>query len=262
MSIHQEEPFDPSRPALVVIVGNTARKYRFLDRDAVALGRAHGCDIGLSAPDVSSLHCLIYRTPAGFCIRDCQSRAGTHINGRAVQEALLRDGDTIQIGPFSFQAYLPPDSAAAAPREATPESRDLPRSRDTFEHRQAELDEQAEWLRQKAREYDLREQRLEEAERALAASRSAWEREAAEREQKHLQAEEDLARRQATLDREVESQWQAWQRHQEEYERWRSQAAPGAAEVDWQEEARKLNIRRRELDHYADSLAARYVAHN
>lgn len=250
MSMHNDEPFDPARPALIVTVGNTARKHRALNHDVVVLGRAHGCDIGLTAPDVSSIHCLIYRSPDGLRIRDCQSRSGTHVNGQAIQEVALRDGDTIQVGPFSFQAYLPAEStpwasgtSTAAEVQGSPGSRDPQRLQNSrrrlaqlalnlrrrlkgarssdeeqtaLADRQAELDQQAEFLRTRAREYDQRARKLEEAERTLAAERTAYERADAEREQRLRQAESELLARQAALEEEVESQWAAWQRFQEE----------------------------------------------
>ena len=102
-----EQEFDPSRPALVLVYGNWSKKHRMLDRDVILVGRARGCDLGLDAPDISSIHCVIHRGPKGFHVRDCQSRAGTKLNGNNVRESPLKDGDLLQIGPFSFRANLP-----------------------------------------------------------------------------------------------------------------------------------------------------------
>jgi chromosome segregation ATPase len=52
------------------------------------------------------------RQPNGWLIRDCSGRA-TRVNGQSITEAILRDGDVIQVGTFSFQAELPPVPAAA-----------------------------------------------------------------------------------------------------------------------------------------------------
>src|SRR4051812_4398221 len=107
----KEEPVDQKRPALVLLYGNSEKKRRLLDRDVLIVGRARGCDIGLDAPDVSSLHCVITRGPYGYTVRDCGSRAGTRLNGDAVEEATLRDEDVLQVGPFSFRVHLPNDGA-------------------------------------------------------------------------------------------------------------------------------------------------------
>ncbi|MFO0968728.1 MAG: FHA domain-containing protein, partial [Gemmataceae bacterium] len=58
-------------PALVPLFGGHDKKPRTLERDVMSVGRARGCDVILEAPDVSTLHCLVYRTPEGFRIRDC-----------------------------------------------------------------------------------------------------------------------------------------------------------------------------------------------
>src|SRR5947208_2787722 len=98
---------DKTQPALLVQHGNTAQKHRPLDRAGVTLGQARGCDIELDAPEVSSIHCIITRGPDGLYIRDCNSRMGTRINGERIREAYLHDTDILQVGPFSFQVYLP-----------------------------------------------------------------------------------------------------------------------------------------------------------
>ncbi len=209
MSLH-DEPFDPAKPALIVTVGNTARKHRHLGRDVMVLGRAHGCDIGLTAPDVSSIHCLIYRGPQGLHLRDCQSRAGTHVNGVAVQEHVLRDGDTIQVGPFSFQAHVPPEyTPIALPADPAAAQGERP----------PEVERQAEALRQKAWEYEQKAAQIEAAERGLAQARAAFEKEAAERAQRLEQSEQELHDRKRTLEQDVEAQWASWQKHQDERER-------------------------------------------
>src|SRR6476646_9202292 len=99
--------FDPSRPALLVTYGNTAKKHRYLDSDVIVLGRAGSCDLTLLSPEVAPVHCVIVRVKEGWKVRDCSGRPGTRVNGKTVQEVRLDDGDTIQIGAFSFQAHLP-----------------------------------------------------------------------------------------------------------------------------------------------------------
>jgi len=95
------------QPALVVLHGGAADTCRPLDRDVVTVGRARGADIGLDAPDVSSVHCVIWKSSIGYQIRDCGSRAGTKLNGDMIQESVLHDGDVLQVGPFSFRVQLP-----------------------------------------------------------------------------------------------------------------------------------------------------------
>jgi hypothetical protein len=116
MRREQEDRIDPSKPALVVMCGTTRRKCRPLTSDLILLGRAPGCDIGLVSPEVSPVHCIIFRSGGAWRIRDCSGRA-TRVNGRTIQDELLCDSDVIQVGSFSFQAHLP---ACAAGAEVAP----------------------------------------------------------------------------------------------------------------------------------------------
>src|SRR4051794_21299069 len=97
----------PHLPALVPLHGNSDKKPRPLDRDTTTVGRARGCDLCLDANDVSTIHCVIYRTPEGYRVRDCHSRTGTRINGEAMRSSPLQDGDVLNIGPFSFEVRVP-----------------------------------------------------------------------------------------------------------------------------------------------------------
>ena len=104
---NKHDPAKDSQPALMPLHGLQDKKPRYLDRDSIIVGRAHGCDLCLDAPDVSNLHCVISRTPEGYRIRDCGSRAGTKINGESIKAATLQDGDVLQLGLFSFSVRLP-----------------------------------------------------------------------------------------------------------------------------------------------------------
>src|SRR5207248_1429179 len=84
-------------------------------RDVSTIGRARGCDLRLDASDVSTVHCIIFRSDSVFHVRDCNSRAGTRLNGETVRgDRPLHDGDILMVGPFSFELYVPP---SLAPRD-------------------------------------------------------------------------------------------------------------------------------------------------
>lgn len=116
MSKEPKDRIDPTKPALLVLYGTTKKKVRPLESDLVLLGRAPGCDIGLMSPEVAPVHCVLVRFADGWRIRDC-SRA-TRVNGNAIHDAPLRNGDTIQLGTFSFEAHLPPQSQPRVARGA------------------------------------------------------------------------------------------------------------------------------------------------
>jgi pSer/pThr/pTyr-binding forkhead associated (FHA) protein len=213
MQKDQQEKLDPNQPALIVLVGVTRRKYRPLVGDVIMIGRAPGCDIGLVSPEVAPVHCLLLRLPTGWRIRDCSGRA-TRVNGKAIEDEPLHNGDTIQIGAFSFETHLPASAgipvAAVAPTQpaqaGTGDRQKLERSR----------------------------RRL--AERALALR-------ARLREEGRTQ--EDLAARQADLDR-LEARLRT--SHQEQL----TQLAKERQALQAQQQ--RLEARARELDSYARHL--------
>src|SRR6185312_14641432 len=92
---------------LVPMHGNMDKRPRPLDRDVATVGRARGSDLQLDAAEISTLHCLIYRTSEGYRVRDCGSRTGTRVNGQSARNHALHDGDILQLGPFSFEARIP-----------------------------------------------------------------------------------------------------------------------------------------------------------
>jgi hypothetical protein len=120
MRREHEELVDPDRPALLVLYGATRKKVRPLESELTVLGRAPGCDIGLVSPEVAPVHCVVVRLASGWRIRDCSGRS-TRVNGKAISDEPLRNGDVLQVGTFSFEAHLP--AAAAPPAAAPPASR-------------------------------------------------------------------------------------------------------------------------------------------
>jgi len=193
MGSKHDESVDADQPTLVLMHGDSVRRHRPLTREAVAIGRAHGCDICLEAPDVSSLHCLITRRGTGLYLRDCGSRSGTHLNGNVIRDTMpLRDSDILQVGPFSFRVHLPTGSPSARPsreqrldnsrrnlaRLALAQRRRLRQLQagaggQEVEQRQADLDRQTAALRDRGLVYDQRFERLDQAERDLNRDRQA-----------------------------------------------------------------------------------------
>ncbi len=227
-----EDALQAGQPALIVTYGRTTRKHRPLDRDILVLGRAAGCDVGLSSPEVASVHCLILRTPGGWRIRDCAGgRHATRVNGRAIHEETLHDTDVLHIGTFTFEVRLPASKATPVPG-STPVVDDrlaarlkrLQRSRRNLIRLAlrmrrrarpnnpspptlAELEQQAARLRALQRDYEALVQEyegrlnvLEKAEREVCDERATLERECIERQTRLEQMEHELARRQAETD--------------------------------------------------------------
>ena len=227
-----EAPLKPGQAALIVTYGTTTRKYHPLDGDLVVLGRAPTCDLSLVSPEVASIHCILQRGNDGWRLRDCSGgRHATRLNGQPVHEETLHDTDVLQIGAFSFEVRLPSarttpvlgstpvvdDRVAASLKHLRRSRRNLVRLalrlRDKAHQANplpptlAELERQAQCLRDLQRDYEARLKQcegrldeLEKAERELCDERAAFEGECAERQALLDQAEHALAHRQAEIE--------------------------------------------------------------
>ena len=69
-----------------------------LIRDSYTLGRHRNNDIVISDPKVSSFHGRIDRVADGFHVVDLKSRNGCWVNGKRVENALLKTGDEVRVG--------------------------------------------------------------------------------------------------------------------------------------------------------------------
>lgn len=279
MSTKQQDRLDRTEPALIVKYGSAVRKFLSLARAGTTLGRARGCDIELESPEVSGMHCLITRSGNGLTIRDCASRAGTRVNGERVKEAPLRPGDVVQIGPFSFEVYLPatlvPAEAAAADHTVCQERlQHLTRSRIrlarralTFRSRLREPvreksgdtavhDVQAEALQQYSQELEQQARQLREAEAHFAAQREAALRELGEQQARLQQFELALTQRQQQAEADLEERWREFRQRCEERERALDEQARSAAPaaLPSPEEVWKLDLRKKELLCYSRHL--------
>lgn len=97
------------RPALVSLRGELIAVPIPLDRDQVILGRALEADVRINDSRASRLHARITveRNPKDNSVRctivDLASTNGTLINGQALTEAVLNEGDKISIGDQLFR---------------------------------------------------------------------------------------------------------------------------------------------------------------
>ena len=277
-------------PTLVPLHGNFEKKPRPLDRDVSLIGRARGCDLCLDASDVSTLHCVVFRTRLGYRIRDCNSRTGTRVNGEAVQSSALNDGDVLNIGPFSFEVKVPhglsdPEGLLDDPARVThwQDSRRRLAERALWYRRQLrhlashgtvgdeDLQRKALALREQIRQYDQRAGQLEEAEQELARDRDELARNQEALRSRVHDVESEIARRLADADEEIKRRWQEFQQQCQAAEQARSlreavrvrAGADGAPDdevkaelarltAEFQEQQRKLADRQRQLDAQAD----------
>src|SRR5688572_3684816 len=106
--MHERREAIVTQAVLIPVAGHYDKKPRSIDRWVTTRGRAGGADLCQEANEISTLHCIIYRTAEGFRIRDCNSRCGTRINGESIKSSVLHDADIVNIGPFSFEFRVPP----------------------------------------------------------------------------------------------------------------------------------------------------------
>lgn len=74
----------------------------------VLIGRGEDCDVKLVSDRVSRHHCEILCRDGHFELRDLGSTNGTYVNGRSVRQAVLQNGDVINVPTqvFAFSAGL------------------------------------------------------------------------------------------------------------------------------------------------------------
>jgi pSer/pThr/pTyr-binding forkhead associated (FHA) protein len=276
MRREREEPFDASQPALIVTYGNTTRKHRLLDRDLLVLGRSSCCDFGLVSPEVAPIHCVIVRTAGGWRVRDCTGRSGTRLNGKAVHEETLTDGDILQVGTFSFQLNLP-RAATAEPPPVDPSQfvgdrldvakfHRLQKSRDRLARRALEMRKQLQQV--KSGQHPA-------VSPAPPVTPSRFEAELGEKRAELEALEKKLEAREAELneqDRAIRNEYRDLEKQRKELERFAQEAlAKKHAELERKadgllaerrkeleaEVERELAERRAELDRLAETLRAR-----
>jgi chromosome segregation ATPase len=220
-----EKKREQTLPALILVYGGSDKKPWPLNRDVVTVGRAKGCDIVLEAPDVSSLHCLVWAFQGGYQVRDCGSRAGTQLNGDRITESILHDGDILQVGSFSFRLALPsPPRKEAGRREQ--HGKHMERSRRHLARlalaqrkklhalqqdllsdsgpAQLDLKQKASGLRRRYRDFEQRIRNLEQGERDLSKDRETFAQECKAQLARIKENEQELERRQKVVQAELE----------------------------------------------------------
>lgn len=73
-----------------------------LSPGGTVLGRLPNCDIVLEDRGVSRAHARVWRDAGQWYVKDLGSRAGVRVNGNAVTEHALGEGDRIDLGPVRF----------------------------------------------------------------------------------------------------------------------------------------------------------------
>lgn len=89
---------DTSLPRLVIHAPDRTWELP-LEEDAYTIGRTTGNRLVLDYSKISRNHARIERKGDAFILRDLQSTNGTRIGGDRIEQHLLKDNDTFQVGP-------------------------------------------------------------------------------------------------------------------------------------------------------------------
>jgi len=98
----------PDHALLIVHSGPNQGARFLLDVDSTTAGRSVNSDIFLDDVTVSRQHVVFDRKDGVFSIRDAGSLNGTYVNHQSVTEAVLADGDEVQIGKYRLTFHAGP----------------------------------------------------------------------------------------------------------------------------------------------------------
>ena len=85
-----------------------------LRRPLTIIGSGQAAHIRLQSRTVSRVHAVVLNTDGQALLRGLSSDGPVCVNGAPVREAVLQDGDTVQVGRFTFRTSLPGEPATAS----------------------------------------------------------------------------------------------------------------------------------------------------
>jgi hypothetical protein len=89
-------------PVLKLVQGPGAPREYLLLKPEVAVGRGEECDVPVPSEDLSRRHVILRKDGVEVTCQDLESRNGVFLNGVRIHSAVLRDGDTLQLGNVVF----------------------------------------------------------------------------------------------------------------------------------------------------------------
>ncbi|OGD33836.1 hypothetical protein A2V94_09325 [Candidatus Atribacteria bacterium RBG_16_35_8] len=90
------------KSGLVIIKGPNIGDKFLINKQELSIGRNPASDIFLDDITVSRKHAVIIKSGKDFRIKDSESLNGSYLNGKIVENAILKDMDRIQIGKYIF----------------------------------------------------------------------------------------------------------------------------------------------------------------
>lgn len=87
---------------LVLLKKDGSHRFFPLPSTVTVIGRRHSCDLCIPLASVSKKHCQLNSDDGVLKIRDLGSRNGTQLNGKRINQATIKAGDSVKIGPLTF----------------------------------------------------------------------------------------------------------------------------------------------------------------
>ena len=92
----------PGKRGLLMIKGPNIGDEFYIEKDEFIIGRSPESDVLLDDITVSRKHALLKKDGDDYRLLDAGSLNGSYLNGNIVEEAILSNGDRIQIGKYIF----------------------------------------------------------------------------------------------------------------------------------------------------------------
>ncbi len=85
-----------------------------VQRPVLLIGRHPECDFRIDLAKISRRHCCVALAYDRVFVRDLGSHNGVRVNGRVVEEAMIKAGDEVAIGPLIYRLVAESSSPAQA----------------------------------------------------------------------------------------------------------------------------------------------------
>ena len=93
----------PKKPFLLEqVAGPGAPRAFTLELDETVFGRSLQANISIESGGISRKHAVVRRAGPEFSVTDLNSANGIYLNGVKTHSAILREGDTLQMGDVVF----------------------------------------------------------------------------------------------------------------------------------------------------------------
>ena len=259
---------------LVLQNGRQAGARRPLNKPTTFIGRNAGCEIRLNLDGIDPLHCLLAFGPDGVELRDLNSVHGTYVNGERAENAVLRHGDLLKVGPFQFRVELTASPIAVHDDMPVEDAREplriqasavaaqqiaLEEEEGRLHQRRSDLQRQEEQLAahlaEKQRQVQLWSEYTKAERETMRKEKIEQEKRISQREQELHHAKEDVSKDHQKLTLERQRINKVYQRLRQ---RWQRQWA--AEKEKYQKHAKALQAEAQRLEEGQSELAAREAA--